>query len=295
MSTLSRLPLNALRVFATVSKNGSMAKAAEELNVQPSAVSMQLKNLSNYVGVPLFEKRDNQIRLTRHGAQLLPAVLAGLTQIDTAVRSLRNHGTKRAFTLSVLPSYLYRWLLPRIPAFEAEHPESRLMLLTSRELVDLSRADVDAAVRLGAGKWRGAKAEKLMDEWLVPACAPALARRTGRLQQGELPANAKLLHGSVDPWSLWTGHDLSPGTPAFVIDDAMALVTAAEAGQGVGLLRWALISSSVAERRLVPIGERIPYRFAYYWVRAANRLAAANQEGQSGEFRLWLKKQSQIA
>jgi len=53
MKALPRLPFNALRVFEAVARHGSMARAAEALNVLPSAASMQMKNLSGYVGVPL--------------------------------------------------------------------------------------------------------------------------------------------------------------------------------------------------------------------------------------------------
>jgi LysR family transcriptional regulator, glycine cleavage system transcriptional activator len=90
MTTISRLPLNALRVFLAVARCGSMARAAEALNVQPSAVSMQMQNLSEYAGLPLIIKRGRSVELSVHGARLLPQVLTGLKQIEEAISSLRD-------------------------------------------------------------------------------------------------------------------------------------------------------------------------------------------------------------
>ena len=85
MKAVPRLPLNSLRVFEAVGRFGSMARAAEALNVQPSAVSMQIRNLTDFVGLPLVAKAGRRIELTAHGRTLLPAVLAGLGQIESAV------------------------------------------------------------------------------------------------------------------------------------------------------------------------------------------------------------------
>jgi LysR family glycine cleavage system transcriptional activator len=293
MDPVSRLPLNALRVFVALAQKGSMRGAAEALNVQPSAVSMQVKNLNDYLGVPLLAKSGRGVELTHHGIALLPGVLAGLTQIDDAVKSLRQSAFDRPFTLSVLGSYLQRWLVPRLPSFEAAHPHFKLQILSSPLPVNLARGDADAAVRLGPGRWPGVNAEKLMDEWLVPACTPALARRIGQLKRGELPQNVKLLESAEHPWSMWTGCETGSRSPHVMIDDALALVTAAESALGLGLLRWSLICDAVADGRLVVVGHKIPHRFAYYWVRAADRAGRATSQTHGHELHLWLRQQSQ--
>src|SRR5579862_6078099 len=128
MKTFPRLPMNALRVFESVARHGSMAKAAEALNVQPSAVSMQMKNLARHIGTDLVARHGRRLELTPAGTTLLRAVLAGLGQIDEAVQALRKSARGGPFTLSVLPSYLHGWLMSRLPAFEAAHPAFRLQL-----------------------------------------------------------------------------------------------------------------------------------------------------------------------
>ncbi|MGL4232381.1 MAG: LysR substrate-binding domain-containing protein [Casimicrobium sp.] len=268
MKTFSRLPLNALRVFEAVAHYGSMARASEALHVQPSAVSMQIKNLNEYVGVALFETRGRKLELTTAGFALLPAVRAGLNEIEAKIRSLQSAAQTRPFTLSVLPSFLHCWLLPRLPDFEARYPDFKLQILTGRELVDLAAGAADAAVRLGGGKWPGLSSTKLMNERLIPVASPTLAKQIGRFAQGRVSAKARLLHSSVDPWSLWTGEALERESHRVQVDDTFALLTAAEDGQGVALVRESLCARAFATGRLVSLGEAIPYRYAHYFVQA---------------------------
>jgi LysR family transcriptional regulator, glycine cleavage system transcriptional activator len=268
MKTISRLPLNALRVFEAVAQSGSMVRASEALNVQPSAVSMQIKNLNEYVGVALFQSRGRRLELTAAGLQLLPAVRSGLSEIETKIRSLQSAWSTRPFTLSVLPSFLHCWLLQRLPVFEEQHPDFRLQILTSRELVDLSKGSADAAVRLGSGNWPNLSSVKLMNEKLVPVATPKLARQVGLFTRGTIPVKAKLLHSSVDPWSLWAGGPIPEVRRRLQIDDSFALLTAAEDGQGVALVRESLCERAFNTGRLVKLGEAINYRYASYFVQA---------------------------
>lgn len=291
MKTTPRLPLNSLRVFEAVARFGSMARAAEALNVQPSAVSMQLKNLAEFVGLPLIARVGKRLELTPHGQALLPGVLNGLGQIEDAIASLRRIARDQPFTLSVLPAFLHLWLLPRMAAFEADHPSFRMHILSSRELVDPARGEADAAVRLGAGKWAGLQAKKLMNEGLVPVCAPSLRKRVGHLRPGEVPKGVPLLHSAVDPWTRWSPEAYEGQQPMIAIDDAIAVLKAAEQGRGVALIRTSLAEAAVKEGRLIAVGEPIAYRWSYYWV--ATRAAAQDQR-HALVFK-WLKAQARSA
>jgi LysR family transcriptional regulator, glycine cleavage system transcriptional activator len=290
MDTLSRLPLNALRVFDAVARYGSMAKAAEALSVQPSAVSMQITNLNDYLGSPLFLKRAKRLELTKVGAQLLPKIRLSLHSIDAAVRSAKLSTQDRPFTLSVLSSYLHCWLLPRLPLFEAQHADFKMQILTSRELVDVAGGAADAAVRLGAGRWPQLRSTKLMDEWLVPVASPAVADRFGPLKSRRIPVKAPLLHNSIDPWTLWTNAAV-PKSHSVQIDDTFALLTAAEEGQGIALVRQTLCQRAFATKRLVRLGEPIPYRFAHYFVEPKQTSGTAAEK--MAILRSWLKEQSE--
>lgn len=266
MKSIARLPLNSLRTFEAVARLGSMARAAQALNVQPSAVSMQIKSLTEYVGVPLLVRVGRRVELTPHGQALLPSVASGLGRIEEAVASLRNTRRQQPFTLSVLPAFLHLWLLPRLGRFEKAYPSFRMRVVASRELVDPTRGDADAAIRLGTGKWARVQAEKLMDEGLVPVCSPALRRQVGWLGPGELPRHVPLLQSELDPWTRWSEQAIHGRQRAIAIDDVVAVVSAAQQGQGVALVRTSLARDALEQGRLVAVGHPIPYRWSYYWV-----------------------------
>jgi LysR family transcriptional regulator, glycine cleavage system transcriptional activator len=287
MDDYSRLPLNALRVLDALAQTGSLKRAAQRLHVQPSAVSMQLKGLAQYLGCPLLQRDGRGIRLTTQAKSLVPAVQQGLTTINEAVRALRRTQQHLPFRLAVLPSYLYACVLPALAEFERLHPEFQLQIQSSRALTDLAQGEADAAVRLGAGSWPGLHAEKLMDEFLLPVAAPALL---ARLQLTPAQAMAGLntlpcLHNAIDPWSLWTAQ--LPARPSAAIDDSMVLLAQATEGKGLALARLALCKPMLDDGRLIALAAPIPYRYCYYWV-YANPDAA-----QRGEPVLaWLRERS---
>jgi LysR family transcriptional regulator, glycine cleavage system transcriptional activator len=289
----ARLPLNALRVFEAVASQGSMTRAAALLNVQPSAVSMQIKNLTTYVGQALFAIQGKHWVLTPTGLQLLPVVRRTLADLEASLDALRVNVKQRPFTLALLPSFLHGWLMPRLPKFERQFPDFHLQLLSGRELVDLAQGGADAAIRLGRGKWPGLVSEKLMAEQIFPAATPKLAKQIGRLEVGELPQRSKLLHSSVDPWSIWTNLPNASDVKQVEFDDALALISAAEAGQGVALVRARLSEAQIASGRLVQFGPAMPYRFDYYFVQT-KLPEQTTRSAQAQRLLSWLEAETRL-
>lgn len=262
----SRLPLNALRVFEAIARTGSMARAAELLNVQPSAVSMQLKLLQAHAGRPLFRKEGRGIALTPDGATLAAEIGAGLGQIESALRVLRIAARSEPIVLSVLPNFLNAWLLPRLARLDAELPDLDLRLHSSSDPVALGAGGADAAVRLGPGRWTGTRAEKLAEEWIVPVCTPAELARAGTIEHGAWPHRHRLIHNSVDPWTLWADQEPPGLVKRLMLDDALAALLAAESGQGLALVRASVAAERLARGAVVEAGPRLPYRYAFYFV-----------------------------
>src|ERR1700710_3095887 len=92
MSSLSRLPLNALRVFEAAARHGRFDRAADELSITPGAVSRQIKALELDLGVRLFDRFNRAVRLTEPGQRLAEGVEQGLERIDQAVERIRPRG-----------------------------------------------------------------------------------------------------------------------------------------------------------------------------------------------------------
>jgi LysR family glycine cleavage system transcriptional activator len=283
----ARLPLNAIRVFEAVAAQRSFSAAADALHVTTAAVSMQIKSLEEYLQVRLFRRNRRDVQLTAHGESLLPYVRRGLDELELGFRAVKS-ARGGALVISVLGSFLHRWFLPRLPAFRETHPKIDLQVRASIALADFARDDVHVAIRFGGGGWPRVHAERLMDEWLVAVCAPELFKRYGRLRGPGDTGDYPLLHSSSEPWDLWlTGNDEEEVWPASgtAFDDSVAVIHAAEQGQGLALVRWSLAADEIAKGRIV-LAHPQALRFArsYYFVCPESYLALPKVSA----FREWL-------
>jgi len=143
--------LRQLRVFAAAARHQSFGKAADELHLTPPAVSMQIRELEQQVGLPLFDRSGRQVALTVTGEYLLVyvrKVLATLKDAEDAIARLRGLETGR---VSIGMVSTAKYFVPRLLAqFRQEHPaiEVKLAVGGNREqLVALLRAnEVDLAI-----------------------------------------------------------------------------------------------------------------------------------------------------
>lgn len=270
MSDIVKLPLNALRVFAAVAERLSFTEAANALDVTPAAVSSQIKSLEDALETPLFYRHSRSVRLTPLGSQLLPGVQRGFDELARAIDQLRKHRTSGQLNISMLGSFLQKWLLPRLNDFYLKHPEIDLRFNASRQLVDFMNTDFHAAVRYGLGQWPSLKAEHVMDDWVFPVASPALATKIGPLNTlGDLN-KYPLLHSQHEPWSDWLrslGGDTTRLERGPVLEDSVAALNTAERGEGLVLARWSLVADDLDAGRLVRVGQQsVRQRAAYYFV-----------------------------
>jgi LysR family glycine cleavage system transcriptional activator len=243
-------------------------RAAAALGVTVSAASMQIHTLEQYLGLPLFRRHGGVIELTEQGARLLPRIREGLGTLQDAIndaRAVRGHGPLR---ISILASFLTQWLMARLATFEARHPTIDLHIETSTELVDFRKSDVHAAVRFGGGGWPGLYCDKIMNEWLVPVCQPAMLAKLGPVSDHADLKRYRLLHGSTERWSDWLLNGMQEEASLRIsIDDSLAIVRAAEAGAGLALARWSLVADDVRLGRLAIASRQItPHNRTYYFV-----------------------------
>ena len=123
-------------------------------------------------------------------------------------------------------------------------------------------------IRMGGGSWSGLYSDKIMDEWLVPVCQPALLAKLGPVSDHADLKRYRLLHSSTERWSDWLldgQHDES--ALRISIDDSAAVVRAAEAGSGLALARWSLVADDVRLGRLAVASKKITrYGRTYYFV-----------------------------
>lgn len=290
MADVTKLPLNALRVFEAVASRLSFTGAAAHLEVTPAAVSSQIKSLEEFLETPVFYRHSRSVRLTPQGAQLLPGVQRGLDELSRAVDQLRRHRTSGQLNISLLGSFLQKWLLPRLGDFYQKHPEIDLRFNASRELVDFMNSDFHAAVRYGLGEWPNLRAERMLDEWVFPVASPSLVEKLGPISTlGDLH-KYPLLHSSSEPWSDWlrrVGGDTTRIERGPVLDDSASLLTAAEQGHGLALARWSLVAGDLAAGRLQrPSAQSVRQHAAYYFVAPPHHFELPKVQ----RFHDWLKE-----
>ena len=281
-SAFDRLPLNALRVFEAVATRLSFAEAADSLHVTPAAVSMQVKTLEDYLQVPLFRRAGRSIELTPEGAQLLPGIRRGLTDLQTALHQMRQSRCAGTLNISTLASFLQKWLLPRLPRLHDLHSDLQLRVHTSREKVDFSQTDFHGAIRMATGPTAGLYNEKLMDEWFVLVCNPELYRRFGPIRSNEDLKRYPLLRSSDEPWQLWNrpGAERDWKEHGTAFDDSVTVLNAAEQGQGLALTRWCLATGDIKLGRLALASTvAVPCPRSYYFVCPESYLAMPKMQG----------------
>jgi LysR family glycine cleavage system transcriptional activator len=270
-------PLNALRAFEAAGRHLSITKAAQELHVTATAVSHQVKSLEDYLEVKLFRRVGNALLLTDAGQACLPGLRLGFAEIDRAMAALREHDLRGPLVLSVAPVFASKWLIPRLERFHAAHPEIDVRISATLQLAQFERDGIDAAVRVGRGRYPGLASHRLFGESVVPMCSPALATRARPLARPHDLRHHVLLHfdwpgmQQVTPdWGSWlaamdvAGVDPERGPHFTQPDHAMQ---AAIEGAGV-VLGWRSLAQADldAGRLVVPFDLPLPMDVAFYLV-----------------------------
>lgn len=270
-------PLKALRAFEVAARQGSFARAAEELSVTPAAVSHQVKRLEEYLGVRLFRRLARGLALTEPGERMLPEVSGAFQRLGAAANAVRASAVGGIVTVSVAPSLASRWLVPRIQHFREQYPGFELRIDARDQVVDLRRDDVDVALRYGPGGYEEMHVEDLPEQSAFPVCSPALLERGPPLETLADLHRHTLLHVEwrhtarlVPDWRSWLDAVGAPtmdtGTGPRFSQQSMAL-DAAVAGQGVALANELLVAADLSAGRLVrPLEESTPQEFRYFLV-----------------------------
>ena len=264
--------LNALRAFEAVARHMSFTRAARELTVTQTAVSHQVKQLEQELGVTLFRRSPRQITLTSEGrawASELGEVFSRLEALNKRLRQ-KLRAARPSVAVSVIPSFGSRWLVPRLGRFLEQHPDIDIRISASEKLVDFAAEPIDVGIRYGHGRYPGLTVEKLAEDFWVVVCARALcARRNFRLPR-DLEQQVLLYDDDRGPWRRWLAlrgvRNLKSARYTQLTDSSM-LVEAAVRGQGVALARWSLAADDLAAGRLVtpfPQFEPLSTGLAYY-------------------------------
>lgn len=282
-------PLSAIRAFEAAARLGSFTRAAEELHMTQAAVSYQIKQLEQRLGLTLFQRQPRQVVLTPPGQRLAPAVLEAFKQLHAAFAQTTQHA-ENELAITSLPTIAATWLVPRLGFFQLAHPRLAVRLDAGVPLVDLSQGEFDVGIRMGTGEWPALQADFLMPSLFTPLCSPALRERL------RTPADLLALprFGRERWWRAWFDAAGLPqvdltAKPGVELDVEQHAVTAAIAGHGVAISSPLFFEHDITAGRLwrpfdVVVRDRRDYWLAYP--------AARRSSPKIRAFRTWLLEQA---
>jgi len=297
-----RLPsLDLLKGFEAAARLLSFTKAGEELHLTQSAVSRQIQELEDQLGVPLFQRRHRSLVLTDAGQQVFSAaaqVLATMRAVTDRVRA--SSGGRRVLSVTTMASFASLWLVPRLAAFARDHPGVDVRIATEPRMQDLEREGLDVGIRYCTDDIAGPHAVRLFGERVFPVCSPALAADPKRplREPADLRHHVLLQYDDPEgyaPWLNWKSWlelfglaDLRPAG-SILLSGYEHIIPAAIAGQGVALGRSPLVRELIAAGTLVaPFPRTSESSRAYFAVVSQN----SAERPEVGNFLQWLKSEA---
>ena len=270
----------ALRTLTAAGKHLSFTRAADDVGLTPAAVSFQIKEIEDQLGVKLFTRTSRTMRLTEAGTVLYEAAVDALDIMGRAASTAQkaSRGTAQ-LKVSVSPHFATKWLMRRVERFNKMHADIELRFDISYEVRDFDADDIDVAIRFGAGKYPGLAASRLFDNIIIPVCSPRLLAGPKPLREPRDLLNHTLVHIEWSDqdltwpnWRMWMKaagiHDYDDRN-TIVFDNSSDAVGAAMAGNAVALADFAMVANDLSEGRLVQPFElsiKVPPEYAYFVV-----------------------------
>jgi len=250
-------PLRAIQAFEQTARFGNVARAAEVLDLTPSAVSHQLAKLEGMIGRQLFVRAARGVSLTPVGEQYLKEVSGILHSLAVATERAASDVSLDCLRLHSSPSFGLLWLMPRLEAFRASHPDIQINLSCSYESLHFSRDKIDVDIRHGTPNWPSYEVRTVRNEKFAVLTSPKLlAQRPVRVAADLLDHDLILSEATLLKWPQWFAqHGLArPERPyALSFDRSYMSLEAASHGLGFALESTLLAQKYLATGTLVEV------------------------------------------
>lgn len=276
---MSDLKFKSMAHFEAVARLGGVAKAAQELQVTPSAVSQQLRLLEHQLGVRLFQREKRHLSLTIDGERLYQTT----TQAFESIREVRNAIVRQreSFQLSlrVSPSFGEKWLAPRLAEFSKDYPTWNLRVDATPNFSDFETEVIDLDLRYGDGGWAGLYSHCVVNDLILPMCSPSyLAELQGLSPDPREQLRRARLIDSVKAyfrWDYWLPRNGVQGarmTYPYRFDRSSMSVQLAKDGAGVVLESTSIAFEDLVSGALVPVSNAFDaIEFPSYWLVCPSR------------------------
>jgi LysR family glycine cleavage system transcriptional activator len=248
---------NYLITFEAAGRQLSFTKAASELFVSRVAVSQQIQALEKFLGVPLFQRTQRSVRLTRAGERYHVAISEALERVLRATTEISRHSDSNIVNVGTTPGFMTYWLLPRLGEFRTIHPDIELRFIVADG--DLGFDDnIDVAIRYGIPPFDDADDTFLFRQAISPTCASTFVPAGTKLAPADLLKHPLIhLEGALDDQTRWwrwfdaLGIDMAKARPGITVNSYTNLVQAVLDGQGFALIGPPLMERFLANHALI--------------------------------------------
>ena len=242
-------PLRAIQSFEQTARFGNVARAAEVLDLTPSAVSHQLAKLEALIGRQLFVRAARGVSLTPVGEQYLKDVSGLLHSLAVATERAASDVSLDCLRLHSAPSFGLLWLMPRLEAFRMSHPDIQINLSCSYESLHFSRDKIDVDIRHGQPNWPSYEVRTVRNETFAVLASPKLlARHAVNGAADLLERDLILSEATLLKWPEWFAqHGLARPEKPYALSFDRSYMTLEAASHGLG---FALESSLLAQKYL---------------------------------------------
>lgn len=286
-------PLNALRAFEAAARLGSVSEAARELHVTHGAISRQLKQLEEALGLALFVKEGRGVKLTDAGVRLRDAAGEAFERLRSTCIELQRQTSEAPFVLGCPGSLLARWFIPRLDRLNRDLPELRLQLSASEGELDPRKPGLDATLWYAEPPWPAdMQVFELAAERIGPVLSP-YHPRCAELRDAAPAAllEETLLHTASRPqaWPNWARQQgLEPARLRLgqSFEHLYFLLEAALAGLGVAIAPQQLVADDLQSGRLLA-----PWGFVETDARLALWVPARRADRRAERLADWLRQQ----
>jgi LysR family transcriptional regulator, glycine cleavage system transcriptional activator len=289
ITSLSSLPLIALRAFEAAGRLKTMTAASEELCVTPGAVSRQIRILEEYLKVPLFTGPKNRPVLTPQGEIFLPILSNAMAQILAGIKAI-NPNQGNILNLSCLNTFAMRWLIPRLYRFNAAYPDIDVRLSTTA-LDTALKSEFDVAINVCKNTDFSPESVVLFPEKIGPVVTPEREQEY-QIKSAKDLTDIPILQTRTrqDAWKNWCFAINEPDlsfSKAVLFDHYYFAIEAALGGLGICIAPHHLVETDIKTKRLIaPLG----FMDSGY-IYSADLLSPQNQATQ--DFMSWLKSEIQ--
>jgi LysR family glycine cleavage system transcriptional activator len=250
-------PLSTLKGFEAAARRLSHRAAAEELNLTHPAISHQIKNLEDHMGVKLFTRDGRNVVLSKEGKLFYPYVLEALQQLANGVSTVQRATKSSPLRIHTYVTFSIRWLARRLLSFRSDYPDINIYLATCAANwgFDEESSDIGIIYRETPPSenyhW-----VPLFDYRLFPVCTPQLmSKQDGEFKVEEL-LNLPLLsvETEFDHWEKWfrnAGVEVETVVPHMVVDTKAVALEMVLNNEGVALVNGPFVDDDLRSGRLI--------------------------------------------